>query len=115
LIAPNFAVSFTGRDRCVVVHVVGELDCSTASLLRDAVHRLLGSFDASPAFPSRIEFDLAELTFCGSAGARLLVDLSDALRVAGIPVSCANPRPLLRRLFEILGVDHDLDRVPLAV
>jgi anti-sigma B factor antagonist len=108
----NFTVSVTERERCAVVRVVGELDLATAPLLHDAVSLLLATSDASG-----IEFDLVGLSFCGSAGTRLFVQLGDAARDAGMSVTLLGVRPIVRRVFDLCGFGQYPDglAVPIRV
>jgi anti-sigma B factor antagonist len=101
---------------CVVIHVHGEIDFSTASLLQDEAARAL----EVPGKP-RLVLDLAGVTFCDSSGLRVLAGIWKSVRamdgrlaLARVPERC---RLLLKRtgLAQILQVHDRLAKAVAAV
>jgi anti-anti-sigma factor len=79
------------------VHVVGELDCSSAAVVREqllsALARGTGPFVV----------DLAALTFVDSSGLRALEEAATAARQRGRSFSVVGAQPSARRLFALCG------------
>lgn len=83
-----------------VVTVSGELDLSTAPGLYEALA------EAVDRHPHELTVDLAELAFIDSSGLTLLVRTSNRLRQHDGTLSLASPTPPVRRVLEIVGLDH---------
>jgi stage II sporulation protein AA (anti-sigma F factor antagonist) len=83
------------RPGALVLVPVGEVDVSTADLLRQAAR------DAVAAAPRCIVVDLARLTFCGSTGLVVLMDARRDAEVAGVRFGIAGGPPIVRRVLEI--------------
>ncbi len=83
------------------VRLRGELDLSCADLVTAVT--TVESLEATTVF-----VDLAELTFCDSAGVDALLELRALQRARGRQVHLVNARPLLRRLFFAVGEEHCL-------
>jgi anti-anti-sigma factor len=82
--------------------VVGEVDASNAEQLR------LSILEAAPS-GTRLELDLAPVTFMDSSGLRAIADASRALWTVGSGlVLCHVPRQV-RRLLEITDIGADLE------
>lgn len=81
------------------VHLVGELDLSTAPLLREGLHRLLegGSGD--------LTLDMSRLDFIDSTGLSVLVGAFKRAREDGRDIVLRAPRPAARKILEISGLD----------
>lgn len=102
----SFRTTSESVGAAVVVHVAGELDCSTvpqlSSLLDGAVH----SVDP----PAPVVVDLTDLDFLGAQGIGLLLDHQDmCLRRGSALVVVASTAAVLRplqvlELTEVLGV-----------
>ncbi len=90
----------------VVLHVDGELDCSTADELADR----LGGAVRSITPPAPVVVDLTGLRFLGAQGIGLLLDHQDlCLRRGSALVVVANSASVLRplealELMDVLGV-----------
>ncbi|MFI6095831.1 anti-sigma factor antagonist [Lentzea sp. NPDC051213] len=87
----------------VVVHVAGELDCSTADELTEAL--VLAELEVVP--PAPVVVDLTELRFLGAAGIGVLLDHQDlCLRRGGVLLVVANSTAVLRpiRALELADV-----------
>jgi anti-anti-sigma factor len=96
----------------VVLAPVGEVDVSTADMLRDAAR------DAVAARPRCLVIDLARLTFCGSTGLVVLMDARRDADAAGVRFGMADGSPIVRRVLEItqLGpVLHHCETVDAAL
>ncbi len=85
-----------------VISVLGEIDLSTASRVREAVG------DHIDAGVCRLVLDLSEVTFMDSTGLGLLVGAHKATtaRGGGLRVVCDNPR--LLRLLAVTGLSRSM-------
>jgi anti-anti-sigma factor len=83
-----------------VVAVSGELDLSTAPGLGEALAQVV------ERHPHALTVDLAGLAFIDSTGLTLLVRTSNRLREQDGTLSLASPTPPVRRVLEIVGLDH---------
>jgi anti-anti-sigma factor len=87
----------------VAVVLYGELDASTAPVLRTLLAQLRDSE------PARLTFELAGLSFTDCAGARAIAGLGNRPPAAGSPAAgpriIRHARPAVRRVFELLGLD----------
>jgi anti-anti-sigma factor len=76
----------------------GELDLSTAELLRDRFTEL-----TSAGF-SELLLDLRELTFLDSTGLRLVLELQRWAEADGWELAVIDGRPEVARIFDLTGV-----------
>jgi anti-anti-sigma factor len=83
------------RPGVLVLSPVGEVDVSSADVLRDAAR------NAVAASPRCLVVDLAGLTFCGSTGLVVLMDARRAAEEAGVRFGTADGPPIVRRVLEI--------------
>jgi anti-anti-sigma factor len=83
------------RPGVVVVAPAGEVDVSTADLLRQAAG------DAVASRPRCVVIDLDRLTFCGSTGLVVLMDARREAEAAGVRFGTAAGPPIVRRVLEI--------------
>lgn len=95
---PAAPISITAIDSGL--RVAGEIDAHTAPLIADAI-------EASEH--DRLVVDLAEVEFVDSSGLRVLIDAHQQRVGAGRSIVLANPSAVVRRLFEIAGVEGYLD------
>ena len=79
----------------LVLSPVGELDITSADLLREAAR------DALAARPRCVLVDLAGLRFCGSTGLSVLIDTRHDAEAAGVRFGTAGGTPIVRRVLEI--------------
>lgn len=86
-------------DGSAVLRVAGELDLSTAPMLRDELERLVS------AGRTQIVIDVTDLEFIDSSGISVLVR---TYRRGG-RLSLQNPRTSVRRPLEISGVHRYID------
>ena len=82
----------------LVVAPVGEVDVSTAGLLRAAV----GS--AVAAAPRCLVVDLDGVSFCGSTGLLVLVEAQGRAEAAGIAFATVGGCSIVRRVLEITAL-----------
>lgn len=80
-----------------IYRFAGDLDASAASTLRRETERL-DVHDAAV-------LDLGAVGFIDSAGLGTIIALLRRRRVAGAPSAVAAPRPGIRRVLEITGVE----------
>ncbi|AIJ23012.1 anti-anti-sigma factor [Amycolatopsis methanolica 239] len=97
-----FAVTVQEREAAVVVHTSGELDASTVPRLRAIMRGVLSGA------PAVLVVDLSGVTFLGSAGMHVLLEIQDLagnteLRV--VAEAHGTVKPLcLTRLVDVLDV-----------
>lgn len=97
--AGHFDFMVAERDGRAEVHLVGELDVSTAPLLREGLLGVLAEGSG------QITLDMAELAFIDSTGLSVLVGAFKRARQDGREVVLKNPRPPARKVLEISGLD----------
>lgn len=81
------------------VAVTGEIDLSTAGMLRA---RLLSVLSALR--PHRIEIDLAGVTFMDCSGLTVLIVTGNVAARTGGRLRITNPQPLVRRVLDLTGL-----------
>ena len=91
-------VVISGAERAYEVHLLGELDMSTATLLRE---RLL---DLATEGPTQVTVDLSELAFVDSTGLSVLITGLKRFRQQGGDMALRSPNPATRRVLEITGL-----------
>lgn len=95
----------------VLVVVAGDVDLTTADLLRD---RLLGLLDERS--PVLLDVDLAGVSFLDCTGIAALVAVRNAAVRAGRRVRIIHPQPIVRRVLEVAGLlgpfSAPIDRPP---
>jgi anti-anti-sigma factor len=83
----------------VRVAVAGEIDLSTAGVLRaELLHAL------SASLPHRIEIDLAGVTFMDCGGLTVLVVAGKAAARTGCQLRITNPQPFVHRILDLTGL-----------
>lgn len=95
--APNLVHEPETHETDTVVRVQGELDLSTAELLRRRIGRARRASD-----DARVVIDLGGVTFVDSAGLCELVRPA----VAGCVVTLVRPSDAVRRLIRLAGVEQ---------
>ncbi|MEU7905696.1 STAS domain-containing protein [Actinoplanes sp. NPDC049118] len=95
------------------VAVAGEIDLSTADVLRAGLLRTL-----TRHVPHRIEVDLAGITFLDCSGITALIVVAEAAARIGCQLRITNPQPNVRRILDLTGlldaVTARFDEMPLA-
>jgi anti-sigma B factor antagonist len=93
-------------DRARVV-LAGELDVAAANAFEERVNE-------AGSDRSLILVDVTDLTFCDSAGLRVLLRFAERCRATGTAMRIVGARRTVRRLFEITGtaelLNLDTDR-----
>jgi anti-sigma B factor antagonist len=103
---PPFHISVSQmEDRCLMV-LSGELDVSTAPLLREYLVNVTGDLTTD------LVLDIGLLTFIDSTGLSLLVSEHKRLSARGSSLTIFSPTPMARRLFEISGLTSVLAILP---
>jgi anti-sigma B factor antagonist len=88
-----------GRSESIpVLKVVGEVDMSSVSLLRERYEQV-----ASESVP-RLLVDLSGVTFLDSSGLAVLISMDEELHARGAQLTLLAPTPAVRRLFDITGL-----------
>ncbi|GAA1828099.1 STAS domain-containing protein [Luedemannella flava] len=94
----SLTIGVDERDNLAVVAVNGELDLATAPDLAAAID---GQVEQGRV---NVVLDLADLSFCDSAGLRVFVRYRRQLDEAGGRFLVAAPSPMVRRVLEISGL-----------
>jgi anti-sigma B factor antagonist len=95
-------VDIDPRDSAVVVSVRGELDLATVPVLRERLERL---GEASPP-PSPVVVDLSGVTFIGSAGLALLVELHNQCEERGVRLALVATGTVVPRAIQVTALDE---------
>jgi anti-sigma B factor antagonist len=90
------------RGSAVVVAVRGELDLATVPVLRER----LDSLDEVSTSPAPLVVDLSALTFIGSAGLALLVDLHNKSKERDIPLALVVAGSVVPRAIQVTALDQ---------
>lgn len=90
------------RGSAVVVLVRGELDLATVPVLRER----LDTIDEASATPSPLVVDLSGVTFIGSAGLALLVDLHNKCKERDIPLAIVATGSVVPRAIQVTALDQ---------
>jgi anti-sigma B factor antagonist len=93
-----FSASVTHSDGNAVVLLVGELDLTSAPLLRRTLNKLVAS-----GYP-QIVLDLAELSFVDSQGLAVLIVTNERLSRSGRSLILRSPSPSVRELLQLMGL-----------
>ncbi len=88
----------SGTDTQHEIRVLGELDMSSASLLRDELERLTSEG------ATLVTLDLSELAFIDSTGLSVLITALKRLRQEGGELVLRSPTPGTRKVLEITGL-----------
>jgi anti-sigma B factor antagonist len=91
-------VVVSGAERAYEIQLLGELDMSTASKLRE---QLLG---LGADGPTHVVVDLSELAFVDSTGLSVLITGLKRIRQQGGDMALRSPTPATRRVLEITGL-----------
>lgn len=95
---PAAPISITTTDTGLTV--AGEIDAHSAPLIAEAI---------SAAPDERLVIDLSGVEFVDSSGLRVLIEAHQQRDGNGRTMVLSNPSPVVRRLFEIAGVESYLD------
>ena len=107
-----FAVEVQRRDHVAVVQPGGELDLATLEMLATAVDaaiaETLRATQDGMESPARLVLDLRGLTFIGSTGLHLLVELHRRSRREGFQLTLIAPLPPVDRAIQLCGLGDEL-------
>ena len=91
----------------LTVHVTEELDLATTPALRAEVT------DALAARPRTLALELSRCAFAGVDAVHALVELTAAAKRQGTELLLVAPRPILRRVIDLVGRAGELHVAPL--
>jgi anti-anti-sigma factor len=91
------------RRGVVIVSVTGEIDAYTAPKLRGGIRAAM----TEPG-TSKVEVDLAGVSFMDSSGVNALIRCRAEAEPRGISMVVANPQPQPLKVLDILGLIHFL-------
>nr|WP_042193743.1 STAS domain-containing protein [Kibdelosporangium sp. MJ126-NF4]CEL20887.1 Anti-sigma F factor antagonist (spoIIAA-2); Anti-sigma B factor antagonist RsbV [Kibdelosporangium sp. MJ126-NF4]CTQ98308.1 Anti-sigma F factor antagonist (spoIIAA-2); Anti-sigma B factor antagonist RsbV [Kibdelosporangium sp. MJ126-NF4] len=103
---PGLEWAVDRHDRSTVVHLVGEIDIGTVQTLEEAVRAGMGS--VAPV----VILDLADVTFLGSIGLRVLVMAHNEATTAGRTLRVVDGSPIVHRVLQISGLSQLLALYP---
>lgn len=83
-----------------VLTISGEMDIATTAVLRDRVADLLDD----TVLP--VVIDLSRVSFCDASGLTMLLAIRRRAGARGRAVALAGPRPPVRKLLRITGLDR---------
>jgi anti-sigma B factor antagonist len=86
----------------VRVTVVGEVDVSNATELRDAIDQALAEK------PAAVTVDMADVAYIDSTGIGVLVGAATRAGEDGVDFAVANPQANVKRVLGLLGVERQL-------
>jgi anti-sigma B factor antagonist len=92
-------VNVSGRDGVTHVSIAGEIDLTSASMIREAVNAELSSAETTG-----VVIDLSEVTFLDSSGIGLLLTCQRLAEAAGRAFSAAGARGLPAQILDMTGV-----------
>ena len=95
-------VDIDTRGTAVVVSVRGELDLATVPVLRTRLEAVGEVSDS----PSPLVVDLSAVTFIGSAGLALLVDLHNKCTEGGTPLALVATGSVVPRAIQVTALDQ---------
>ena len=93
------------RGEHAVLTLIGELDVSSAPLLREIVMALAEAPSGAP----RVVLDLTELQFVDSTGLGMMVEALARLREAGGDLELRSAHGAPKRVMELTGIDKVFD------
>jgi anti-anti-sigma factor len=99
----TFSVDVVHVNGTTVVRFMGELDLAYVEHAEEQALRALGATNGGP-----LVIDLSELSYCDSSGIRALLTIDTTAAKRERPVVIRHPRPVVRRVFQIAGVDERL-------
>jgi anti-anti-sigma factor len=97
---PNAAVRMEHIGSIAVLHVSGEVDMASETMLRRRVD------EAVATDPAGLVFVLTEVTFFASAGLHVLVDVQHDMMVRGVGMRVVADSRIVLRPMQITGVDQ---------
>jgi anti-sigma B factor antagonist len=100
---PLLSMNVEASDSRVVVHLLGELDLSTAPLLQATLADVLGDQALE------IVLDLADLSYIDSTGLSLFITTTKRAHAAGSKVILQDPQLSTQRLLEITNLTDYFD------
>jgi anti-sigma B factor antagonist len=98
-----FSVDVAHIDGATVLRFEGELDLAYAQQAENRALEAFGSTDGG-----RLVIDLSGLSYCDSSGIRALLNVENWAAKRDLRVVLRHPRPIVRRVLEIMGVDERL-------
>ena len=88
----------------------GEWDLSTAPAMQQTVAVRLGAIRAG----SDLILDIREVSFCGSAGVRAILELVEQAQSRHVVLRLVGVQPHVQRVFDILGYGYLVNGDPVA-
>lgn len=86
-------------DGTALVTVIGEIDCSNADEVAQALRETVGEWE-----PAAVRVDLHDATFIDSTGLGALIEGYQAAVAGNIAFTVVNPRDSFRRVLTVTGL-----------
>jgi anti-sigma B factor antagonist len=93
-------VSSRFHDDHTIVIICGEIDLYTAPRLHSELAGLLAD-----GMPARVVIDMSGVEFCDSTGMNVLLSCLRRARERGGDLEIAAPRPAVRKILQVTGLD----------
>ena len=100
-------VSSRFHDDHTIVTICGEIDLYTAPRLHSELAALLAD-----GMPARVVIDMSGVDFCDSTGMNVLLSCLRRARERGGELEIAAPRPAVRKILQVTGLDSVFTLVP---
>ncbi|WP_229896009.1 STAS domain-containing protein [Streptomyces cinerochromogenes] len=100
--AGELSITASVTDGIHVLAAAGEIDHQTGDILAHAL-------EVSGATRPRVVVDLGHVTFMDSSGINILITAHNTLTEAGGWLRLAQPRPAVRRVLYLVGIDTVID------
>ncbi|OJF10186.1 STAS domain-containing protein [Couchioplanes caeruleus] len=97
---PPASVTVVGTTDALTIAVAGELDAANRVAVHDALHDAIAARS-----PRHVVIDLAGLSFCDTAGIRVLAGILRQLTVDGTTCHVRKPQPHVARLLRLIPTD----------
>lgn len=113
----NMMVSYDLVNGWTVVEIDGEVDAQTASMLREAVIKLLDEepgADGTPRAHRDLVLDMGFVTFLDSMGLGVIVAITKRIREQGGSLRLASVPGRILRIFDLSGMGESYEFHPSA-
>jgi anti-anti-sigma factor len=95
-------VDVTDEGETIVLYLHGDLDVASGVEIEPVVV-------AAVISAVSVIVDLADVTFCDSSGVAMFFAVAQKAEAEGTVLSLRNTPPNVQRVFEIAGLDHEID------
>ncbi|MBC3797195.1 STAS domain-containing protein [Acetobacterium tundrae] len=93
----------TGTEQATMISIKGEIDIYSIGKFRELIEKKIAT--QAP----QIILDCTELSYMDSTGMGVLIELRNKAKEMGQKIIMMNPRPNIKKLLNITGVDKIID------